>query len=294
MIKTKKAVDSDWNDLKIFLAVARGGTQASAAEVLGQSPPTVGRRIRALERSLGSALFRRSADGLSLTHEGTAVLRHVEQMEIESMAVWRRLAGHSELAGLLRVSASGWLGSHLLAPVFAAFSHHHPQLQIKLLSDRGAEGLVRHEVDLIYQLGRFDQADLVQRALMRVDYALYGQAGNPAQRVPVPAGGQGHKLVSLAGAAGDPGHDAWLATHFGDARTTLRTDNPEALLLWCRSGVGLAVLPREVGAQCPDLLEIAAPAQPPGRTVWAAFHHDLADSPRLHALLEATLQRAPT
>ena len=69
--------DSDWNDLKIFLAVARSGTQAFAAEVLGQSQPTVGRRIRALERSLGSTLFYRDARGLGLTDDGA-----VKQIEV--------------------------------------------------------------------------------------------------------------------------------------------------------------------------------------------------------------------
>lgn len=290
---TSEARHSDWNDLKIFLAVARGGTHAFAAEVLGQSICTVGRRIRALEGSLGSSLFHRSARGLTLTHEGTAMLRNVEQMEIEALAVRRKLSGECEPSGLLRVSASGWLSSYLLAQQFAAFSSDNPRVQIQLLSSQSTQGLVRHKADLLYQLRQFDEPDFIQREVVRVGYAVYAQADYLEQAGPVPAGGRGHKLIALTGVVGDPGHDEWLEAHLDGARTTLHTDNPEALLHWCRSGVGLAVLPRAVGGRYSDLRVVATPFLPPERTVWAGYHRDLKYVPRLRALLDATLQAGP-
>ena len=73
----------EWSDLRIFLAVAREGTLGAAARKLGQSQPTMGRRLRALEAALGQTLFQRTDGGFVLTDEGSAVLSHAERIEEE-------------------------------------------------------------------------------------------------------------------------------------------------------------------------------------------------------------------
>jgi DNA-binding transcriptional LysR family regulator len=83
----------EWSDLRIFLAIAREGTLGAAARKLGQGQPTMGRRLRALEQSVGQTLFQRTGEGFVLTDEGTAVLSHVERMEEEALAFQRQLAG---------------------------------------------------------------------------------------------------------------------------------------------------------------------------------------------------------
>lgn len=42
-------ISMDWSDLRIFLAIAREGTLGAAARKIGQTQPTMGRRLRALE-----------------------------------------------------------------------------------------------------------------------------------------------------------------------------------------------------------------------------------------------------
>ncbi len=75
-----------WSDLCVFLAIAREGTLAAAARANGQSQPTMGRRLRALEQDVGQTLFQRTSDGFVLTDEGAAVLAHAERMEEEARA----------------------------------------------------------------------------------------------------------------------------------------------------------------------------------------------------------------
>ena len=70
----------EWSDLRIFVAIAREGTLGAAARKLGQTQPTMGRRLRALEHALGHKLFQRTSDGFILTDEGAAVLIHAERM----------------------------------------------------------------------------------------------------------------------------------------------------------------------------------------------------------------------
>src|SRR3954467_2413657 len=94
----------EWSDLRIFLAVARGGTLGAAARELGQTQPTMGRRIRALEAVLGQTLFQRTSEGFVLTDEGSAVLAHAERMEVEALGIARAASGQAgALEGTLRV-----------------------------------------------------------------------------------------------------------------------------------------------------------------------------------------------
>src|SRR5262249_58936174 len=101
----------EWSDLRVFLAIARAGTLGAAARKIGQTQPTMGRRLRALEQAVGHTLFQRTADGFVLTDEGNAVLGHAERMEEEAFAFERRLAGNdAQLEGALRISSSDWFG----------------------------------------------------------------------------------------------------------------------------------------------------------------------------------------
>jgi len=76
----------EWGDLRVFLTIAREGTLGAAARKLGQTQPTMGRRLQALEHALGHQLFQRTKDGFVLTDEGAAVLNHAERMEEEALA----------------------------------------------------------------------------------------------------------------------------------------------------------------------------------------------------------------
>ena len=63
----------NWDDLRVFLAVARGGSLSSAARILKVTQPTAGRRLRALEESLGARLFDRLPEGFEPAYDGLVV-----------------------------------------------------------------------------------------------------------------------------------------------------------------------------------------------------------------------------
>jgi DNA-binding transcriptional LysR family regulator len=84
--------DSAWDDLKLFLHVAGEGGLTGASLRTGLSAPTIGRRMLALERVLGRALFVRSQQGYRLAHDGEILLEHVKDMQkaAENIADWHR------------------------------------------------------------------------------------------------------------------------------------------------------------------------------------------------------------
>jgi molybdenum-dependent DNA-binding transcriptional regulator ModE len=64
----------DWDDVRYFLAVARGGSVRAAAKELGVNHATVLRRIAPLEDRLGTQMFEKLPSGYRLTAAGEEVL----------------------------------------------------------------------------------------------------------------------------------------------------------------------------------------------------------------------------
>jgi DNA-binding transcriptional LysR family regulator len=278
----------DWDNVKVFLAVARLGSLGAAARALGQTQPTMGRRIRAFEHSLGQALFQRSAEGFVLTGEGTLVLAHAERMEEEALAFERRLAGQeTQLGGLLRVSSSEWFGTHVLAPVFARFQAAHPKVCIELVTDARLFNLARREADLVFRIRPFDDAEVVQRRLMRMDYAVYGAAHLPK---PMSGDGEGATLITMDSAFDALPDVAWLRTRLPRAYAGLRSNNRDVQAAFCASGSGWAVLPCVLGDRLPGVVRLDLGEAPPSREVWVGFHQDLRRLPRLRGLLDFTVE----
>ncbi|MGQ2993020.1 LysR family transcriptional regulator [Variovorax sp.] len=279
----------DWSDVKIFLAVARAGSLGGAARLTGQSQPTMGRRLRVLEREVGQALFQRGKDGFVLTDEGAAVLAHSERMEEEALAFERRLAGQAQqLEGQLRVSSSDWFGVHILTPVFAEFVQQHPLVNIELITDARLFSLARREADLVFRIQPFDEADVVQRKAVHVAYRVYRAKGTAH---PVRSDGQGVPLITLDSAYQDFPDAAWLRKKLPKARVAFGSNSREAQARMCAAGVGLAVLPAPLGDACAALEVVDLGGLPPGRDVWVGFHRDLRRLGRLRALVDATVER---
>jgi len=278
----------DWSDVRIFLAVARSGTLSGAAQQLGLSQPTMGRRLRAFEASTGQTLFQRGRDGFQLTDEGASVLAHAQRMEDEALAIERALAGQAQaLSGTLRVSASDWFGTHLLTPVCAEFVRRHPQVRVDLSTDARVYDLARREADLVFRIKAPDSPDIVQRRLLRMQYALYGPEGIPP---PEPGDGAGTTLVTLDAALEDLPDVTWLKKTYPNAHVGFGSNNRDAQARMVALGAGFAVLPCLLAERLGGLVRHdGQPSAPPGRDVWAAYHRDLRGLGRLRAFLDAAI-----
>jgi len=104
----------DWNDLKYFLAVARGGSTLAAARMLGTSQSTVHRRMTELEKHLGCELVKRSPAGYQLTDCGQRLLKHAEHAEAAISTFERNaLAADARLTGSVRVTCSTTMADRL-------------------------------------------------------------------------------------------------------------------------------------------------------------------------------------
>jgi DNA-binding transcriptional LysR family regulator len=282
----------DWSDLRVFLSIAREGTLGAAGRKIGQTQPTMGRRLRALEAALGQTLFQRTADGFVLTDEGSAVLAHAERIEAEAIALERRASGtEAQLEGMLRLSSSDWFGAVMLAPVIAAFGKRHPKVTVELLTDARLYSLPRREADLVFRIKPFDETDVVSRKLLHMPYALYGRKGS---KPPRPGDGRGTRLVTMNTEFAEMPDAVWLKRLLPNADIAARSNNRQVQAELCASGSGLAVLPRPLGDSDRRLVALDVGAAPPGRDTFVGYHRDLRRLARLRALLDLVVERLAT
>jgi DNA-binding transcriptional LysR family regulator len=210
-------------------------------------------------------------------------------MEQEAFAIDRLLTGQAlELSGTLRISSSDWFGVYVLTNVFAEFLGRHPQVSIELVTDARLFNLARREADLVFRITPFEEADIIQRKLMHMDYALYGPSGCLQ---PQAGDGHGHSLITMDSAFGKLPDVAWLQKMLPNARTLFGSNNREVQARMCAEGVGLAVLPRPLGDQTPGIERIDLGEAPPGRDVWFGYHRDLRRLARLRELLNLLVSR---
>ena len=119
----------NWDDLNVVLSLARTGALARAAKELDVDHTTVGRRVAAIEASLGVRLFVRSPRGYLLTAEAERLIPGIEQVEQAVHGVERSAQGHqSELTGVVRITSGESFGVGYLAPRLADFGQLHPGL----------------------------------------------------------------------------------------------------------------------------------------------------------------------
>lgn len=139
----------DWDDVRYFLAVARGGSVRAAAEQLGVNHSTVIRRVAQLEERLGAQMFEKLPSGYRLTDAGEDVLEFADQMKASSQQLETRVFGRDQgVRGLLRVTLPPFLATHLLMPDFAEFARLHPDIEIEVLSTGEVANLTNREADV--------------------------------------------------------------------------------------------------------------------------------------------------
>ncbi|MDB5613570.1 MAG: transcriptional regulator, LysR family [Devosia sp.] len=139
----------DWDDVRYFLAAARGGSVRAAAKRLGVNHATVLRRIAQLEDRLGTQMFERLPSGYRLTSAGEEVLEFAAQMEASSLQLETRVfARDQSVRGILRVTLPPPLAAHLLMPDLADFVRLHPAIEMEVLSSGELANLTNREADV--------------------------------------------------------------------------------------------------------------------------------------------------
>ncbi len=193
----------DWNDLKIFVAVARTGSSLATAGETGISQATVSRRISALERQLNVQLFTRDTTGFKLTPNGQVLISTAKELSA-GLDAFEDIAGRLQraLSGKIRMTASHMWTSFVMMPIVVAFRREHPDIDIEMVTSNSFLDLRKDGIDLSLRIGkRPDDPNLIARKVGSFGWGVYCGRQYAANFMPprTPGEMRGHDTQSFSG-----------------------------------------------------------------------------------------------
>jgi DNA-binding transcriptional LysR family regulator len=279
----------NWDDLKIFLAVARQQKLAAAARLLGIDATTISRRIDRLAADLGTPLFEQSSAGHQLTAGGTQLLRHAEAVERSALAARADVTGERGLlSGVVRVSVAEGFGTWIVARHLAAFRAAHPDIVVELIASSGFLNPSKREADLAVMLARPTSGPLVARRLADYHLQLHATRSYLDNAPPLRTAHDLRQHV-LIGYVPDliysPALDYIAEIRPGSA-PDLRSSSINAQHALAVSGAGLCMLPRFIGAQDARLMPVLTDEITLTRSFWLVVHRDTRKLARVAAFVD--------
>jgi len=278
----------NWDDVRLFLSVARSGQFLSAARKLGVNHATLSRRISALEAAIGTQLFLRSTNGCELTEEGQRLLAGAERMETEMLNAQANLGRvDTAVAGTVRIGAPDGLGVSFLAPRLGRLTARYPDLKIQLVPVPRSFSLSQREADIAITIERPEQGRLMFSKLTDYSLGLYAseaylaEYGTPADVDAL----KRHRRIGYVedlifspslNYTGEIMRDWDAAFEISSA-----TGQTEAV----RSGAGIGILHNYIAGQYPELLRIM-PHLGIGRSYWTAYHESARQLVRVRTVVD--------
>lgn len=260
-----------WDDLRLFLSVARAEGLAGAKRLTGTSAPTLGRRMTALEQSLGGDLFVRRRDGYLLTERGKELLRLAEALELDALKIdrWRTSEG---TGAVVKIAAGTWT-SAFIARHLNDLVDEDEDLLIELVTGAGPADLLRREANLGLRNRRPEIPGLAGFKLARVEFGVFGGRSYVEGR----AEARDHRRFSACRwiAFSPPGPKApsavWLDERLQRA-PGLRCRSGQDVLEATAAGLGLCVLPCFIGDAHDGLARASGIIEELGHDQWLVSH----------------------
>ena len=277
----------NWDDIRIFLAVARSGQILGAARALNLNHATVARRLTALETALGSTLFTRHTNGSDLSPSGERFLVHAEAMESAMLAASESAGADRMIDGTVRVGAPDGFGVAFLAPRLGELTERHPGLRIELVPVPRAFSLSRREADIAVTLERPREGRLVARKLTDYRLGLYASKGylarngTPASLADLAA----HRLVGYVEDLLYTASLDYTAEFLKGWHSSLAVSSAMGQTEAVRAGAGIGILHAFMAGRDRDLIPVL-PAHTLTRSYWTVVHEDLRSISRVALVAE--------
>jgi DNA-binding transcriptional LysR family regulator len=276
----------NWDDLRIFLALARDPKLGSAAKALGIDPTTLSRRITRLGQSTNATLFEQHDGQQVLTQRGRELLELAEKAEAAMLQVQESRAG-GDISGLIRIAVPESLGIWFLGPRIQEFEDAHPNIVVELISPSWYFSPLKREVDIGILPQRPIRGPLTTRRLVNTTLRLYASRDYLDAHPPINSIDDltGHRFVGyVRDTLPSAQLDYWNET-FPGISTNIRTTS---IAIQCKAvgnGAGLGLLPFYVGEDDPRLVMVLEDHVRVVQGFWLVVREDIRHNPRVEAFV---------
>lgn len=265
----------NWDDIRLFRAVAQAGGLAGAAAQTQLSPPTLGRRILALEQQLGIALFERHRLGYKLTLAGEEFLERTKLLEQGALSIehWRLMIAPSPV---VKIAAGAWTSSYIAKHIHTLLpATHKNRVNIEIITGISFLDMLRRETNLGIRNIRPHQTGLAGRKIGQVDFAIYG-APDYIKKMPQAKSDERYEAcewITLSSQTGNLPSLNWLEQRIAQS-PRIRCSSPPIVLDAALAGAGLCILPRFIGDQTQKLTCVSHSITALRSTRWLVSHDD--------------------
>ncbi|MFJ2445089.1 LysR family transcriptional regulator [Pseudomonas sp. NPDC087626] len=284
------AVQANWDDLRLLLAVSRRGSFLQAGQLLGIAASTLSRRLSQLEAALGEPLLERGVEGCRLTSRGLSLVDVALAAEagLRRQAVADLSGVQTELSGSVLVSAGEGFSSRVLEAA-RRFTTAHPLCSVELLVSADFHKIVRGVADIAVRTVHLGEPSLIYRPIGKLAYGIFAAAGY-LKRFPELTPATAGNIALLPPQDMLPQMRAAKAA--GLERTQISVSSFAVQLESVREGLGVAVLPRVLAK---DLIELFADIDLPDMNVYLVTRPQALKQPHIKcffAILEQVLLEA--
>ncbi len=279
----------DWTLVQAFVAVAETGSLSAAARQLGQSQPTLGRQIRAVETAFGNSLFIRQPRGLLLNDTGAALLPMAQEMRDAARRLTLMAAGQStSLKGVVRITASMVFSQYYLPEIIAQIRQKEPLIEIDLVPSDSTENLLFREADIAIRMYRPTQDDVVARKLGEIKTGLF------ASRAYLDRRGE-PRIINDMGQHDFVGFDRSnliidAMRGYGIPATRdsfpIRCDQQAVYWELVRAGCGIGGMQIKIAQRDPNMVQILTGLAMQNMPVWLAATSVLRQTPRIRRVYD--------
>ena len=275
----------NWDDLRLFLAVARTGSISGAAKQLDVQHSTVSRRIRKFEETLGTRLLERKKGRYELTQSGENVKEASSRIEREVLGVDGALLGKdTQQVGPLKVAALNNMASSVLMPMFADFSKKRPQVELHIIVSNIDASLSQREADVAIRLTNTPTETLIGKRIVTVASSIYGSRAYLEQLRE--QGGEPRWIgVECCGF-----HKTWTRQSGSSLAHNFYSDDTLLTQSAIREGMGVSILPCFMADTDPLLQRYCEPNPAYNLGLWVLLHPDLKRTARVLAFRDHMVQ----
>ncbi len=276
----------NWDDLRVFLAVARSGSVSGAGHQLGVQHSTVSRRLRGMEERLGVRLVERSRSGYGLTQAGEDLKHAAERVEREVLSMEDILLGQDKLIkGPLRVTVVNHIAYSLLIPMFARFTARYPEVELQVQSSNAYISMPHREADVAMRVIQSPEESLIGKKVITFASAVYGSREYIAH---LKKSGESPNWI---GTECCNFHRGWTRGVCPEGHHNFTIDDTGLAHQAIRHGVGLSFLPCFIGDMDSELERYPMPSEARyGLDLWMLFHEDLRHTMRVRVFRDFILE----
>ena len=280
----------DWNQLKAFLETAETGSLSAAARRLGLTQPTLSRQVAAIEQRMGVTLFERVGKRMALTPTGLDLLEHARAMGTAAEALAMTATGRSQaVAGVVSISATDVLATHLLPPLVRRLRDQEPGIAIAVIAADAISDLLRREADIAIRHVKPEQPELIARLVREAEANFYASE-DWVQVHGHPRRAQDAAHLPFVGSYRSGQYLSYLRQHglpVKEANFSCYADQSKAHWALVRHGLGIGAMIDEIARDTPGIVRVLDDVPPVRFPIWLVTHRELRTSRRIRIVFEA-------